>query len=127
MTSQGEIMMYCRALEPAERPGIMQGIESMFKWQPVVQMAQGLFSSYFTPSGGVSDDAKDLIKGGYVDAGVELMRLENQPQVSQMQLGMTPMQQMALCYACDAPAYCSQCGTKTKAGGLFCTKCGSRL
>jgi hypothetical protein len=159
MTSQREIVMYCRALEPAERPAIMQGIESMFKWQPVAQMAQGLFSSYFTPSGGVSDDAKDLVKGGYVDAGVELMRLENQPQVSQMQLGMTPMQQMALCYAWtvlrmleepgsvataqpagsaglaqavtappgDAPAFCSQCGTKTKAGGLFCTKCGNRL
>lgn len=153
MSTQAEILMYCRDLDPAERTSVMHGIESQFKWQPVAQVAQGLFSSYFTPSGGVSDDARDLIKGGYVDAGVELMRLENQPQVSQMQLGMTPLQQMALSYAWtvlrmleqeraaategpaqavtaspgDAPAYCSQCGAKTKTGALFCTKCGSRL
>ena len=144
MSSQAEIARYCRDLDPAERAAVTQGIESMFKWQPVAQVAQGLFSSYFTPSGGVSDDAKDLIKGGYVDAGVELMRLENQPQVSQVQMGMTPMQQLALSYAWtvlrmlgaqgavaaspgEAPAYCSQCGTRTKPGGTFCTKCGGRL
>ena len=59
-------------------------------------------------------------------------------------MGMTPMQQLALSYAWtvlrmlgeqravaaspgEAPAYCSRCGTRTKPGGMFCTKCGGRL
>jgi hypothetical protein len=144
MTSAPAIVAFCQGLDPSERAEAIRGIESMFKWQPVAQIAQGLFSSYSAPHG-VSADAKDLVMGGYVSAGVELMAMQNQAQAPPPQFGMLPMQQVALSYAWTvlkaleqqssqplpfaAPAASARAhaptATAPQPSRRFCTRCGA--
>jgi hypothetical protein len=139
-TVPADIIRQCNELTPAERPIVLKAIEAMFRWQSVSQIAQQMFPSY-TCGGGVSDEAKDLVMGGYVNAGVELMRQQNQVAAPNYG-GMLPIQQAALSFAwivlkvIDQPApqptrsagaFCTGCGSPRAATGLFCASCGRRL
>ncbi len=144
MSHPAQIVAFCQGLAPDERTAIMNGIDSAFKWQPVAQIAQAMFPSYY--SGGVSAEALDLVKGGQVSGGIELMRQQNQ-YYAPPSYGFTPAQQASLSFAWvvlnalnqqagaapparpGAPAnhFCSQCGKPIDSGARFCTHCGSRL
>jgi hypothetical protein len=97
MTQPYEIIAFCQGLTPAERAGITKGIESQFKWQSVAQVAQAMFPTYNSGSG-VSAEALDMVKGGQISGGLELMRMENQA-AAQPNWGMMPAQQAALSFA----------------------------
>jgi len=151
MVRQDQILAFCQSLAPEERATILKGIESQFKWQPVAQIAQALFPAQ---SQGVSAEARDMVLGGQVEGGLELMRMQN--AAVQPQFGMTPYQQAALSYAWmvlkgmgqrDAMAagvkpeqhasafappatdpgtvkFCTSCGARREVGGRFCGQCG---
>jgi hypothetical protein len=155
MTQQHEIIGYCQGLTQAERAAILHGIESQFKWQSVAQVAQAMFPSY-NYGGGVSAEALDMVKGGQISGGIELMRQENQAVTQPQWGGMTPAQQAALSFAwmilkgmelreaadsqhpSVAPragtpsagppdaAFCVACGTH-RSSGRYCTNCGARF
>jgi hypothetical protein len=97
MTQPHEIIAFCQGLTPAERASITKGIESQFKWQSVAQVAQAMFPTYNAGSG-VSAEALDMVKGGQISGGLELMRMENQA-AAQPNWGMMPAQQAALSFA----------------------------
>ena len=147
MTHPAQIVAFCQGLAPDERAAVMKGIDSAFKWQPVAQIAQAMFPTYY--SGGVSEEALDLVKGGQVSGGVELMRQQNQ-YTAPPSFGFTPAQQAALSFAwvvlnalnqpatgaaaaasvrASGPAngFCSQCGKPVESGSRYCPGCGSRL
>jgi hypothetical protein len=139
-TKPAEIVRQCKELTPAERPVALKAIEAMFRWQPVSQIAQQMFPAY-SYGGGVSDEAKDLVMGGCVDAGVELMRQQNQVAAPAYG-GMLPIQQAALSFAwivlkaLDQPApraasggggFCTGCGSRRPSVGVFCASCGQRF
>ena len=98
MTDPREIVPFCQGMTPQERTVVLKGIDSAFKWQPAAQLAQALYPALVHSNGGVSQEAKDLVMGGNVDAGVELMRIQSQPAMTP-QFGMTPTQQAALSFA----------------------------
>ena len=137
MTQPHDIMAFCQNLSPAKRAAIVKGIESQFKWQSVAQVAQGMFPSY---NYGVSAEALDMVKGGQISGGLELMRTENQAP-AQGNWGMMPAQQAALSFAWmvlkrieqrDAalahyvPAAAVHAATAGAAGEGFCASCGAR-
>ena len=152
MTQPMAIVQFCRGLNREDRAGVLKGIESAFKWQPVAQIAQALFPAQ--QSSNVAADAADLAKGGFISGAVDLMGMQSQSV--QPQYGMTAAQQAALSYAWTVlksieqqdgisrspqvaqmemqdpgePAggalYCSRCGTKRPEGANFCNRCGSR-
>ena len=153
MTQPHEIVAFCQSLTAAERAVVIKGIESQFKWQSVAQVAQAMFPTYSYGSG-VSAEALDMVKGGQISGGVELMRMENQA-ASQPNWGMMPAQQAALSFAWmvlkgldqreaapdykaspvtspDDPAgatdaaFCSSCGMRRNTG-RYCTNCGARF
>jgi hypothetical protein len=140
-------------LTPAERSSVIKGIESQFRWHSVAQVAQAMFPSYNYGSG-VSAEALDMVKGGQISGGMELMRMQNQA-VAQPGWGMMPAQQAALSFAWmvlkeieqretalayGAPpadqqsevqdasdtTYCTYCGTRRKPG-RYCINCGARF
>ena len=153
MVNRNDIVQACQAMSKDERAGALNSIEGMFRWQPIAQIAGALFPNYY--SSGVSDEALDLVRGGYVQGGVDLMRSQSQP--IQPQYGMLPIQQAALSFAWlvlkafdqrDATAalppplrvppppfpgtappteakFCSACGTPRFPGGRFCGNCGA--
>src|SRR5438105_3092268 len=92
MTRLDDILNYCLGFTREERQAALRNIESQFKWQPVAQMAQALYPTLFGGYKGVSPEAMDLVQGGYVDAGVKLMAMENQAPVAPA-IGMLPIQQ----------------------------------
>jgi hypothetical protein len=136
MMHPDQIVTFCRALPPDDRAAVMKGIESTFKWMPVAQIAQSMFPSYY--SGGVSPEALDLVMGGQVQGGVDLMRQQNQYTPPPM-YGFTAANQAALSFAWvvlnalqdqgrPSPArFCAQCGRALETGARFCGGCGSRL
>lgn len=154
MAQPAQIIAFCQKLTPEERAGVLKGIESAFRWQPVAQIAQAMYPMFAAPHHGVSDDAMDLIHGGFVSGGVELMAIQNQVPPTP-QLGLTAQQQSALAFAwlvlrrlegggmpvagpatesstpsSPAPSevrFCSGCGTRTQVGAAFCSSCGRRL
>lgn len=97
MTQQHEIVAFCQGLTPDERAGIIKGIETQIKWQSLASVAQAMFPS-FGSGGGVSAEALDMVKGGQISGGLELMRIENQA-AAQRNRGMMPAQQAALSFA----------------------------
>ena len=98
MTDPRQIVAFCEKLSPAERGQVKQAIESAFRWQPVAQVAQAMFPALAgSTAGGVSADALDLVRGGFVSGGVELMGM--QQTAASPQLGLTPQQQAALSLA----------------------------
>jgi len=124
-TQPADIVRQCRELTPDERLAALNAIEAMFRWQSVGQIAQQLFPAY-SYGGGVSADAKDLIMGGCVDAGVELMRQQNQPTAQPGYGGMLPIQQAALSFAWIVLKALDQAPVATAhSGSSFCTACGS--
>jgi hypothetical protein len=154
MTNPNDILQYCQAFTPGERSLALKNIESQFKWQPIAKIAQAMYPTLYGSHGGVSADAMDLIQGGYVEAGVKLMGIENQPPVAP-NFGMLPIQQCALSFAWvalnamqqrdavltsssaslrgSAPlhtasyGFCSSCGSPRELGAYFCTRCGQRV
>jgi hypothetical protein len=153
MTQPHEIITFCQGLTPAERSSVIKGIESQFRWHSVAQVAQAMFPSYNYGSG-VSAEALDMVKGGQISGGMELMRMQNQA-VAQPGWGMMPAQQAALSFAWmvlkeieqretalayGAPpadqqsevqdasdtTYCTYCGTRRKPG-RYCINCGARF
>jgi hypothetical protein len=95
MTQPAQIVAFCRALAPREREAVAKAIESAFRWQPVAQVAQAMYPMLAAPQPGVSDDAMDLIRGGFVGGGVDLMAMQNQASAAP-QFGLTAQQQAAL-------------------------------
>jgi hypothetical protein len=149
MTQQHEIIVFCQGLSPADRAEIIKGIESQFKWQPLAQLAQAMFPSYNYGTGG-SPEALDMVKGGQISGGLELMRIENQA-AQQPSWGMMPTQQAVLSFAwmvlkgieqresalayhapkaaMDGAAdsvFCASCG-KRRSPGRYCANCGARF
>jgi hypothetical protein len=97
MTDPRQIVAFCEKLSPEERGQVKQAIESAFRWQPVAQVAQAMFPALAGSTAGVSADALDLVRGGFVSGGVELMGM--QQTAASPQLGLTPQQQAALSLA----------------------------
>lgn len=95
MVNRNDIVQACQAMSKDERAGALKSIEDMFRWQPIAQIAGAFFPNYY--SSGVSDEALDLVKGSYVQGGVDLMRSQSQP--IQPQYGMLPIQQAAFSFA----------------------------
>lgn len=145
MTQPNHIIRTCHDFSAEERSQAIKAIESMFRWQPVAQMAQSMFPSYYS-GGGVSPEALDMASHGQVSGGLELMRLENQAAPASMG-GMLPIQQAALSFAwtvlkaleqqpsrsnpaVSAPdsvstkRFCPDCGQRRSSEGRFCTGCG---
>jgi hypothetical protein len=98
MTQPAQIVAFCKNLTPAEREGVRKAIESAFKWQPVAQIAQAIFPMLTAPRHGVSAEAMDLINGGFISGGVDLMAMQNQRPASP-QFGITGQQQASLSFA----------------------------
>jgi membrane protease subunit (stomatin/prohibitin family) len=132
MTNQQEILNLCRSLTPVERADIVKNIESHFQWQSVAQFAQAMYPAYY--SGGVSEEALDMVKSGQVAGGVELMRWQNQGAM-QANWGMMPAQNAALGFAwmvlkamdqhqSSGNAFCTSCGAR-RSDNRFCTNCGA--
>jgi hypothetical protein len=153
MTRPDEILQYCLGFTQEERQAALRNIESQFKWQPVAQMAQALYPTLFGGYKGVSSEAMDLVQGGYVDAGVKLMAMENQAPVAPP-MGMLPIQQSALSFAwvvlgaleqtsaapmsraaaasqsgtAQVSSYCGSCGAAAyDSSARFCQNCGAEL
>jgi hypothetical protein len=97
MTGPQQIVAFCRGVDAASRSDMIRAIESQFKWQSVAQLAQAMFPAYGSGSH-VSEEALDMVKGGQISGGLELMRMENQ-SFSTANPGMTPAQQAALTFA----------------------------
>jgi hypothetical protein len=97
MTQQHEIYTFCQSQTPAERAALIKGIEGQFKWQSVAQIAQAMFPSY-SSGGGPSAEVLDMVKAGHINAGLEMMRIDNQA-TAQPNWGMLPAQQAALSFA----------------------------
>jgi hypothetical protein len=141
MTNPASIIEYCQTFTSEERLLALKNIEAQFRWQPIAKMAQVLYPVFSGPHGGVSPEAMDLVRGGYVDAGVKLMSMQNQAPVAP-NLGMLPIQQSALSFAwiilkaleqCDATSkssyrsFCPSCGSRQQGIGRFCSNCGHSL
>jgi hypothetical protein len=143
MSHPSQIAAFCRALPPDEQAAVMKGIEGAFKWLPVAQIAQSMFPAYY--SGGVSPEALDLVMGGQVSGGIELMRQQNQ-YVAPPSYGFTPAQQASLSFAwvllnalkqagSNQPSpmargpddRCAHCGKSLEPSAKFCSGCGARV
>ncbi|MGH9875056.1 MAG: hypothetical protein ACRD9S_21585 [Pyrinomonadaceae bacterium] len=135
LTRPDEIIQFCQSLTPGERDVVLKGIESSFKWQPVALIAQAFYPTVVGPSG-VSEDAMDLVRGGFVEGGIELMKSQSQPPPQQF--GMTATQQAVYSFAWvvlkaieqesnAAPAsvaVCRGCRARRRSADPFCQSCG---
>jgi hypothetical protein len=97
------------------------------------------FPMLAAPHHGVSDDAMDLIHGGFISGGVDLIAMQNQAPPPP-QFGLTGQQQAALSFAWLVLQRLQQRGTtvgvravemakadaSASAGARFCTVCGLR-